>query len=153
LHHPWQRSGGLWLLVGMLVLLLGLAATEARAQDYQFTIVVSGLSQPIGITASALGDSDNLYFTELPQYGIASPFYGLNTVSGVTLSTGTITVLNRGDPAPTNVVEDAKGNLYWTCRSAGVIKMQTPAPDYNTTLLVTDLEQPVGIALDAAGQN
>ena len=38
-------------------------------------------------------------------------------------------MLNRGDPAPTNVVQDAKGNLYWTCRSAGVIVMQTPTPD------------------------
>jgi hypothetical protein len=36
----------------MLVLFLGLSATEARAQDYKFTIVASGLSAPVGLAAS-----------------------------------------------------------------------------------------------------
>jgi sugar lactone lactonase YvrE len=149
-HHPRQWSGGSWLLLGILVLSasLGLSATEALAQDYQITVVASNLARPTGITASALGDSDNFYYTELPQPGIGQ---GSNTVSRLTLSTGTVTALNTGDPEPTNVVQDAQGNLYWTCHSAGVIKMQTP--DGTTSILVQNLQQPVGIALDAAGLN
>jgi hypothetical protein len=138
------------LLLGMLVLsaCLGLSATEARAQDYQITVVAKNLARPTGLTASALGDSDNFYYTELPQPGTVQ---GSNTVSRLTLSTGTVAALNSGDPEPTNVVQDAQGNLYWTCRSAGVIKMQTP--DGNATILIQDLQKPVGIALDSTGQN
>ncbi len=34
LNHPWQRLDGRWLLLGMLVLFLGLSATEARARSW-----------------------------------------------------------------------------------------------------------------------
>ncbi|HLJ93192.1 MAG TPA: hypothetical protein VKU02_08380 [Gemmataceae bacterium] len=148
--HPWQPSGGLGLLVGMLVLFLGLAVTEARAQEYEINFVATGLSSPVGLTASGLGDSDSLYFTEIPQPLIGGTSSS-NTVSKLTLSTGEISVLNRGDPQPTSLVQDALGNLYWTSRAPGVIMMQSPAGD--TAILVYGLEQPIGIALDPAGQN
>src|SRR5690242_8423682 len=112
LHHPW--SCGLWLLLGLLGI-LGLSATEARAQDYDVNIIATGLNQPVGITASALGDSDTLYFTEIPQAGAEGlGTNSSNTISKLTLSTGEVSVLNRGDPQPANIVQDAKGNLYWT---------------------------------------
>jgi DNA-binding beta-propeller fold protein YncE len=136
----------------MLVLFLGLSATEARAQDYQFNFVATGLASPVGLTASALGDSDNLYFTEVPnaaEEGLGTN--GPNTVSKLTLSTSTVSVLNRGDPQPTNVAQDAQGNLYWTSRAPGVIMMQ--APSGNCAILLWGLDQPVGITVDAAGQN
>jgi hypothetical protein len=76
---------------------------------------------------------------------------GANTVSKLTLSTSTVSVLNRGDPQPTNIVQDAQGNLDWTSRGPGVIMMQ--APSGNCAILVWGLEQTVGIALDATGQN
>src|SRR5262249_21738098 len=149
-HQPWQWSGSSWLFLGMLVLSvpLGLSATTAWAQDYQISVVAMNLARPTGITASAVGDSDTLYYTELPQPGIMQ---GSNTVSRLTLSATTVTALNSGDAEPTNIVQDAQGNLYWTCHSAGVIKVQTP--DGSASILVRDLQQPVGIALDAAGQN
>jgi sugar lactone lactonase YvrE len=150
LHHPWKRSSG-WLLLGMLVLFLGLSATETRAQDYDVNIIASGLAQPVGIAASALGDSDNLYFTEIPTPAVGLGTNGPNSVSRLTLSTNTVTALNKGDPQPTSVVQDAQGNLYWTSRAPGVIMMQSPSGD--CAILAWGLEQPIGIALDAAGQN
>jgi hypothetical protein len=99
-----------WLLVGMLIGFLGLSAAQVPAQDYDITVVATNLNSPCGLTASALGDSDTLYFTEVPQaaeQGLGTN--GSNTVSKLTLSTATIGVLNRGDPQPTNVVQDAGG--------------------------------------------
>jgi DNA-binding beta-propeller fold protein YncE len=142
----------LWLLVGMLVGFLGLSATQAPAQDYDFSVVATNLNSPCGLTASALGDSDTLYFTEVPQaaeQGLGTN--GSNTVSKLTLSTSTIGVLSRGDPQPTNIVQDAKGNLYWTSPEPGVIMMQSPAG--SSAMLLWGLNHPIGVGVDAAGEN
>jgi DNA-binding beta-propeller fold protein YncE len=136
----------------MLVAFLGLSATLARAQDYDVNIIAPGLNQPVGITASALGDSDTLYFTEIPQAAAAGlGTNGANTISKLTLSTGAVTVLNRGDPQPANIVQDTKGNLYWASRAAGLIMMQNPSG--NCAPLLWGLNQPIGIGIDAAGEN
>ena len=150
LHHPW--SGGLWLLVAMLVGFLGLSATQVQGQDYNVRFVATGLNKPTGLAVSGMGDSDTLYFTEVAH--AAEEGFGTNssnTISKLTISTGEVAVLNRGDPQPTNIVQDAQGNLYWTSRAPGLIMMQSPsglcAP------LLWGLNQPVGLAIDATSQN
>ena len=148
--QSWKRSGGLWLLLG-LIGILGLPTTEARAQNYEVNIIATGLNQPFGLTASALGDSDTLYFTEMPQAAMGLGTSGSNTISKLTLSTGDVSVLNRGDPQPTSIVQDAQSNLYWTSRAPGVIMMRAPSGD--CAILAWGLQQPIGIALDAAGEN
>jgi sugar lactone lactonase YvrE len=150
-HHD-KRSGGWWLLWGVLVASSVLGVTEARAQDYDVRFVATGLNKPVGLAASASGDSDTLYFTEVAHaaeqgLGINS----LNTVSKLTISTGDIAVLNRGDPQPTNIVQDAQGNLYWTSRAPGLIMMQSPSG--SCAPLLWGLNQPVGLAIDATSQN
>jgi sugar lactone lactonase YvrE len=141
--------GSLWLLWGLGF--SGLGVTDARAQDYEVNPIATGLNQPVGIAASALGDSSTLYFTEMPQAAMGVGTSGSNTVSKLSLSTGDVSVLNRGDPQPTNLVQDAQGNLYWTSRAPGVIMMQSPSGD--CAILAWGLQQPIGIALDAAGGN
>jgi DNA-binding beta-propeller fold protein YncE len=149
-----RRAAGLgsfWLIWSALVGNTGLCATAARAQDFDVNIIATGLNQPVGLAASALGDSDTLYFTETPQAAMGVGTNGSNTISKLTLSTGQVSVLNRGDPQPTSVVQDAQGNLYWTSRAPGVIMMQAPSGD--CAILAWGLQQPIGIALDAAGEN
>jgi DNA-binding beta-propeller fold protein YncE len=148
----WKMKNRMWLLLGMLVALLGLRATLARAQDYEVRVVATGLNAPTGLTVSGLGDSDNLYFTEVPQaaaQGVGAK--GANTVSKLTLSTSTVTVMNRCDPQPTSIVQDAQGNLYWTSPEPGVIMMQSPSG--NAAMLLWGLDHPVGVTVDAAGEN
>jgi DNA-binding beta-propeller fold protein YncE len=128
-----------------------LPAGEARAQDYNIRFAGVGLVQPVGLTASALGDNDTLYFTEMPQAAQGFGTSGSNTVSKLTISTLSVTVLNRGDPQPTNVVQDAQGNLYWTSQAPGVIMMQSPSG--GCAILAWGLEQPYGLTLDATGEN
>jgi hypothetical protein len=136
----------------MAAITTGTAPTQARAQDYDFAVVATGLNSPTGLTVSGLGDSDNLYYTEVPQaaaQGLGTK--SSNTVSKLTLSTSSLTVMNRGDPQPTNIVQDADGNLYWTSPEPGVIMTQSPSG--NAAMLLWGLDHPVGITIDAAGEN
>ena len=62
----------------------------------------------------------------------------------------TKTVLHVGEPEPTDIVVSRRGELYWTCKSAGVILEQTGGV---TTVLVSGLNKPSGIALSKNGRN
>src|SRR5688500_38786 len=57
----------------------------------------------------------------------------------------TKTVLHMGEPEPVDIAVARNGDLYWTCKSAGVILKQSGGV---TTQLLTGLDHPVGIALD-----
>ena len=61
------------------------------------------------------------------------------------------TVLTRGEPEPTDITVAADGTAYWTCKSAGVILRKSPAGV--VSLLLSGLDNPVGIALDHKGKN
>jgi sugar lactone lactonase YvrE len=144
-----RHAAGFW---AVLLGFSGLFLPEARAQDYNVRFVATGLNSPTGLAASATGDADTLYFTEIPQaaaQGLGTN--GLNTISKVSISTGEVTVLGRGDPQPSNIVQDAQGNLYWTSSSPGLIMMQTPAG--TCAPLLWGLDYPLGIALDSTGEN
>ncbi len=107
--------------------------------------LLTGLAKPSGIAVDREG---KVYFTELPTPGVAG---GLNKVSVVdTDSTDAPTVLHMGEPEPTDIAVSKHGDLYWTCKSAGVILHQDE--DGVTTPLLTGLNKPVGIALNRSGR-
>ncbi len=81
-------------------------------------VIARDLDKPYGIATDYLG---NLYFTEVPTPGVSGANGGRNKVSKLKLSTGSITVIDEGDPDPIDVTAHPDGTVYWTCRSAGVI--------------------------------
>jgi DNA-binding beta-propeller fold protein YncE len=130
---------GVWLAAAVFLILGG----GASAEEYRFRLVASGLSRPVGI---AVEGSDTLYFTEVPTPGMAG---GANAVSKLDLETNDVTTLHMGEPEPINIALDRDDNVYWTCRSAGVILAQDE--DGVTQTLLADLARPTGIAVDRRG--
>ncbi len=107
--------------------------------------LLTGLSKPSGIAVDGDG---KVYFTEVPVPGVAG---GLNKVSVIeTDSADAPTVLHQGEPEPTDVAVSRDGDLYWTCKSAGVILHRSE--DGVTAPLLTGLDKPVGIALSRSGR-
>ena len=119
-------------------------STAVQASPYEFKVIASGLNRPTGITIQG---SDTIYFTEVPSPGVGG---GLNGVKKLMLGSSVITTLHQGEPEPTNLALDKHGNLYWTCKSAGVILEQS-ANGVVTAPLLTGLSQPSGIAVDREG--
>ena len=125
-------------------LLLGsTVAGFAQQPRYRFSVVAAGLDRPVGITVEG---SETVYFTLIPTPGVGG---GANGVSKLDLETGNITALHVGEPEPTNIVVDRQGDLYWTCKSAGVILKQTE--EGTTSLFLGGLEQPSGISVSKRG--
>ncbi len=129
---------------------IGLAATAVVSaldvtadNGYRFRVVASGLARPTGI---AVGEWKTLYFTEIPTPGVAG---GSNGVSSLDLDSGTITVLHQGEPEPTNLALSRDDEVYWTCKSAGVILKMTE--DGETVPVLTGLHQPSGISIGKKG--
>jgi sugar lactone lactonase YvrE len=113
-------------------------------------ILAWGLQQPVGITVDAT--AENLYYTEVPTPGVLGANGGTNQVSQFNLKSQAKTLVELGDPEPTNIVRAKSGDLYWTCKSAGVI-LHWAADTQQTSKLLVGLQQPVGIALDPASEN
>lgn len=97
--------------------------------------------QPSGIAVDRQG---LVYFTEIPTPGVPG---GTNRVSVYDGTTKTI--IHMGEPEPTDIVVSRMGDLYWTCKSAGVILTQSKGV---TSVLLGGLDHPVGIALDHQGK-
>jgi len=95
-----------------------------RTPAGQVSVLLRGLHQPVGI---ALDHKDEaLYFTEVPTPGVPASRGGRNQVSVFNLVTGERSVVNFGDPEPTDVAVARNGKIYWTCTSAGVIVEASP---------------------------
>jgi len=95
-----------------------------RTPAGQVSVLLRGLNQPVGI---ALDHKDEaLYFTEVPTPGVPATRGGRNQVSMFNLVTGERSVVNFGDPEPTDVTVARNGKIYWTCTSAGVIVEASP---------------------------
>jgi sugar lactone lactonase YvrE len=137
-------AGGRFKVIVIVTLLLASAAV-GFAQDprYRFSVIAAGLDRPVGI---AVEGSETVYFTLVPTPGVGG---GANGVAKLDLETGAITVLHVGEPEPTNIAIDNQGDLYWTCKSAGVILKQTE--EGRTSLFLGGLEQPSGIAVSKRG--
>jgi streptogramin lyase len=113
------------------------------ADEYQLQIVARGLQRPVGI---AVAGSETVYFTQVPQPGVAG---GANGVFALDLETRQVTTLHQGEPEPTNIALDREDNVYWTCKSAGVILRATEG---QTSLVLEGLQQPSGISVGKRGE-
>ncbi len=132
--------------IGIACLLVAsglVAGAPASVQEYEFRIVASGLSRPVGI---AVDGENRLVFTQVPTPGVAE---GVNGVFRLDLESNQVTTLHIGEPEPTNVALDANGDVYWTCKSAGVILKQDT--EGNTARFLGNLEKPTGLGLDRDG--
>jgi len=108
-------------------------------------LVKNGLDNPVGLSVT---DAGTVYFTQVPTPGVPGSKNGRNTVS---VLQGTAVVdLSKGEPEPVDVVADSKGNLYWTCRTAGVI-LRRDAATQQKVKVFSNLRRPTGIAMDASG--
>ena len=117
-----------------------------QSGDNAATVFLSGLHKPSGISVDR---HDLVYFTEVPTPGVNAMNGGSNTVN---ISDGTtIEVLHMGEPEPTDIVVSRNGDLYWTCKSAGVI-LERSAKSGVTSVLINQLDKPVGIAIDSKGR-
>lgn len=117
-----------------------------RTAAGQQILIGRGLANPIGITAT---DAGVVTFTQVPTPGVPGSMNGRNTVSMFTPA-GVVDV-SMGEPEPVDVVTDAAGNLYWTCRTAGVILRRDATSQMTSPVFMGDLNAPTGIAMDTAG--
>lgn len=129
----------LCLVAGALALL----AQTVDAGEFTTRVVATGLNRPTGIVAGG----DELYFTEIPNAG--TPNAG-NCVKRLDLCDWTVTTVNSGEPEPVNIAMDRRGQIYWTCKSAGVILTQDEGGE--TMPVLRDLQKPSGIAIDRWGR-
>lgn len=116
------------------------------AGNYETRVVASGLNRPTGIVVQG---SRTLYITQLPTPTVPGSMRGLNTVDRIKLGSGKITNLTTGEPEPTNLALDKMGNLYWTCKSAGVILERSRQGTVG--LFLGGLNKPSGISVDRWG--
>ena len=115
-------------------------------EDGVTSVFLGGLNKPSGISVDRDG---RVYFTQAPTPGVNGMNGGSNSVN---VSDGVTTVLlHMGEPEPADIVVGKKGDLYWTCKSAGVI-LERSAEDGETRVLLNQLDKPVGIALDRSGR-
>lgn len=98
--------------VGALAL-VGICSLSAR--EYDVEIVQDGLNSPTGI-ASSWGST--LIFTEVPNPG--TPAAG-NAVKYLNTRSGRMGTISDGEPNPVNVAVSNRGEIFWTCKTAGVI--------------------------------
>ena len=97
---------------------------ERSGADGTVSLLLGGLNQPSGIALSR--NDRNLFFTEVPTPGVSGRNGGSNKVWELDLVTGVRTLVNEGDPEPTDIAVAVNGNLYWACTSAGVIVEASP---------------------------
>lgn len=143
-HYLSQTKTG--AAAGCLLALLAL--TPAHASDYSTRVVATGLDRPSGIVAIT---SRLLAITQLPTPGVPGSQGGENTVDLVFVGSkperARVWNLTTGEPEPTNLALDKRWNLYWTCKSAGVI-LERNILHGETSLFLGGLDQPSGIAVD-----
>lgn len=129
--------------INLMAIMLIAVTSVGVAAEYQTQVVVRGLQRPTGIVAQGSG---TLYITQLPTPGVGGRMGGRNTVDKIHLRSGTIINLTTGEPEPTNLALDKRGNLYWTCKSAGVILERSRRGE--VSLFLGALTNPSGIAVD-----
>jgi glucose/arabinose dehydrogenase len=132
------------LVMSSILAAAPLGVAPAAAQEYTTRVVASGLQRPVGI---AVDGSHTIYFTQVPTPGVAG---GANGVFSLDLETGVVGTIHQGEPEPTNIAIDRTGDLYWTCKSAGVILRS--APGGSAELVASGLQLPTGIAVDRHGR-
>ncbi len=115
----------------------------ASARDFKVDIVMEGLNSPTGIAARS---AKGLYFSEIPTPNVGG---GSNTVKFLNLRNGRVSVISEGEPNPVNIALGRRGNVYWTCQTAGVILKYNR--HYGKSLFLDELMMPSGITVDRNG--
>jgi DNA-binding beta-propeller fold protein YncE len=123
------------------------ARADGGDDGYQAVVIAAGLLKPTGIAVSRHGD---IYFTQLPTPGVPGMAGGSNTVSMLDAQTGAISTISAGEPEPTHIDITRQGELFWTCKSAGVILKHN---DCGIMLVRAGLLHPSGIAVQDRGPN
>ena len=137
----WRSAAALFCLAASA----SLAQTQNNPQ-YQFRVVANGLHRPTGIAAQG---NHTVFFTEVPTPGMNGAHGGSNSVSQLDLASGGITVLHAGEPEPVNITVGQDNELYWTCKTAGVILKQDD--EGNTSVALSGLKKPSGVSVDRCG--
>jgi DNA-binding beta-propeller fold protein YncE len=113
-------------------------------EDGVTTKFLTDLPAPSGIAIDRKG---TVYFTEVPTPGVAGGANGVfSTSDGVTIQT-----LHMGEPEPVEITVARNGDLYWSCRSAGVI-LTLSAQSGTVSTFLSGLSKPTGITLDHRGR-
>ncbi|MFG0329043.1 MAG: hypothetical protein ACF8PN_04005 [Phycisphaerales bacterium] len=116
--------------------------TSTAAAQFQTRVIAENLAAPTGI---AYGGGTTLYFTEVPTPGVNGKNGGQNRVVSLDARTGAMFPISEGEPEPVNLAYlSGRDMVLWTCKSAGVIL--GVAPGHDPEMIVTDLNEPVGIA-------
>jgi hypothetical protein len=113
-----------------------------QTEDGMTTELLTGLERPIGIAVDRAG---HIFYTEVPMPGVAG---GTNRVSE--FDGETRRVLHMGEPEPVDIAVARNGDLYWTCKTAGVILKRSGGV---TSEFMSGLDNPVGIAIDHKGES
>ena len=133
------------LPLAFVALLCGTAAM--LADEYKFSVVARGLVRPTGILTRG---GETIYFSEIPTPGVGG---GLNAVKVINLKSQRTRVIHQGEPEPTNIAFGRQGELYWSCKSAGVILEQFPNKPQSTAVAVlAGLKSPSGVAVGCDGE-
>jgi hypothetical protein len=120
---------------------LGLSGA-ATADEYKTRVVAKNLKRPTGIAVNLSGQ---VYFTELPTPGVGGGAGGKNTVNVLNPKNGKVRNLTTGEPEPTNLAVNVFGDVYWTCKSAGVI-LSLERGRGDAELVAGGLDKPSGMA-------
>ncbi len=131
--------------LGLLAVATAFAAGE-KTEQFKTRVVASGLHRPTGI---AIQGNHTIYFTEVPTPGVSGMNGGSNSVSQFSLFNRRITRLHTGEPEPVNIIVGQDNDLYWTCKSAGVILTQDDEGE--TSVFLGGLQKPSGIGMDRCG--
>lgn len=114
----------------------------ATADEYKTKVIARNLARPTGLAVNLRGE---VYFTELPTPGIGGGAGGMNTVNVLNPKNGRIRNLTTGEPEPTNLATNFFGDVYWTCKSAGVI-LSLERGRRDASLVLSGLDKPSGMA-------
>ncbi|MEX2242625.1 MAG: hypothetical protein WD716_02135 [Fimbriimonadaceae bacterium] len=118
-------------------------AASVSMADFQTTVIASGLASPTGIAVSGAGGGTTVYFTQVPTPGVPGSMGGMNSVNFLTRTS--MGVISMGEPEPVNLALSNRGDLYWTCRTAGVI-LGMDHRTHEVGLVLGGLDMPTGIA-------
>lgn len=121
-------------------------STRSRGAEYQFRVVANGLHRPTGI---AVQGNHTIFFTEVPTPGVNGAHGGSNSVSQLSLFNGKVDILHMGEPEPVNITVGSDNELYWTCKTAGVILQQDD--EGATSVFLSGLTKPSGVTVDRCG--
>jgi len=138
--------------LGIITLITGaVLATSATptilASDFTVNVAVQGLDSPTGIAYT--GVAPWVALSEIPTPGVSGDDGGMNRVLLVNLKTQEQKELSFGEPNPINLALNREHtNLYWTCKSAGVIFREDNMG--NKEMYLAGLDHPSGIT--AAGK-